>query len=254
VVDFTRDGEFLTRFAGGFQPGYMQINSPGGTVENVDPTALDPKARVFPANTGRLSVLMPAGPAAWGGLKPGYDGQLLIIINDDPNGFGLTLNEEDTSSSPAWRFAGSATIASDFALQLVYNANNVNRWRIISLVQSLPPAPAPTYTQGFDVVLAAGANNDVAPGISTSGGFRIRFTAPAGIAQVTGISGPGQPGQPGLLINNDAANLITFLINNAGSFAADRFFGASDLTLQPKASVAIVYDDSLSNWVIVSPT
>lgn len=100
------------------------------------------------------------------------------------------------------------------------------------------------------VALAAGANNDLNPGGAWPTGYgRLILTAPSGTANVTGIAA-GVDNQWLLVTNADSTNTITLNALNVGSAVGNRLLYVADLVLPPGASVLLVYDATLGEWLI----
>jgi hypothetical protein len=99
------------------------------------------------------------------------------------------------------------------------------------------------------VVLAAGANNNIAP--ATPYG-RIDLDSSAGVANVTGIVA-GTDGQVATLRNKPGGNAVTLNNLNAGSLAANQLSGpaGNDVVLPAGTALTIVYyAGSIKLWVL----
>jgi hypothetical protein len=96
---------------------------------------------------------------------------------------------------------------------------------------------------------AAGANNDVDPGLPGIPA-RLYVTLPNGAANWTGMKASSD-GQIVQIINGDAANTLTLNSQNAGSQSANQFLGPADIVLTPGDSAIAVYTKrTLNKWVL----
>lgn len=99
--------------------------------------------------------------------------------------------------------------------------------------------------------LSAGAHNDYDPGVAISTINRIEIDPNAGDASLTGLLA-GLDGQLMLITNTDAVNNLTLSNQDAGSAAANRFFGVASLTIPAGGSALCCYDGIVLNrWVML---
>lgn len=117
---------------------------------------------------------------------------------------------------------------------------------------------APTFQAGagiipdyFAVALAAGATNNLNPGIGwpPSSGSRLDLDTSAGAATVTGLVAAND----GIivLIRNTGANTLTLASANAGSSAANQFLFVADLELAQYGSAwAVYYGQGIDRWIL----
>jgi hypothetical protein len=97
----------------------------------------------------------------------------------------------------------------------------------------------------------AGAQNNVAPAGFGAGVGRVALTLPSGNANWTGLTA-GTDGQQLIITNKDAANTLTLNVANAGSLAANQFFGSADYAIPPGNSLSLCYyAGSVNQWVII---
>lgn len=78
-----------------------------------------------------------------------------------------------------------------------------------------------------------------------------RVTPPSGGASVTGVSSSSTyDNQTVVVINDSATDSVTFPHDNAGSTAANRFYGAGagDFTLLPLERALMTYDVTTARW------
>jgi len=100
------------------------------------------------------------------------------------------------------------------------------------------------------VVLAAGANNNIAP--ATPYG-RVDLDSSAGVANVTGMLA-GTDGQVSTIRNKPGGNEVTLNNTNAGSAAANQFSGpgGNDVDLPAGTAIgAVYYGGTIKQWVLI---
>lgn len=95
----------------------------------------------------------------------------------------------------------------------------------------------------------AGAQADVNPPLPNAN-TRLLVTLAGGAAQWSGMLA-GTDGQAVLIFNGDPANNLTLQNQNAGSLAANRFWGPADVILPPGAALLVVYTaQGISRWLM----
>lgn len=95
--------------------------------------------------------------------------------------------------------------------------------------------------------LSAGQNDNL--NVDLSSAARLELT-PAGDADLTGLDG-GEDGKLVHIVNVDAANVITILVESLGSDAENRFANNGDLILPPFCGALFIYYSSIQRWVKV---
>jgi sugar/nucleoside kinase (ribokinase family) len=127
---------------------------------------------------------------------------------------------------------------------------------LVMLVQSgvSRQAPASAFlaavvTLGAEqvVVATAGTMNNVV--IDVASVSRVLVDTSAGDVIFTGMTA-GTDGQL-MVVTNGAANLLTLADENAGSLAANRYYGVTDISLPPRGSQLLSYSGTLFKWVMV---
>jgi hypothetical protein len=111
------------------------------------------------------------------------------------------------------------------------------------------PTAAPS-TALSTVVLAAGANNNIAP--ATPYG-RVDLDSTAGAANVTGLVA-GSDGQVITIRNKPGGNDVILNNANAGSAAANQFSGpgGNDVDLPAGTAVgAVYYGGTIKQWILI---
>jgi hypothetical protein len=117
---------------------------------------------------------------------------------------------------------------------------------VLTYVDATPSLEATFKTTGeLQVVLAAGANNDVA--ISTA--LLVYITGPAGAFNITGLSG-GYAGRRAFLYNTTGSNM-TITNESGGSIAANRIRELANTVTSGTGIVELVYSALASRWIVV---
>lgn len=116
---------------------------------------------------------------------------------------------------------------------------------------SLAPGLSLVGNSSARVVLAAGANNNLAPASFNSGTGRLELNSTAGVANITGLMA-GFDGQR-VILRNIGANTVTLNLLNAGSAAANQFNGVADTAIAANQAIEIMYyGETILKWIIVN--
>jgi hypothetical protein len=117
---------------------------------------------------------------------------------------------------------------------------------VLTYVDATPSLAATLKTTGeLQVVLAAGANNDVA--ISTA--LLIYITGPVGAFNITGLSG-GYAGRGVFLYNTTGSNM-TITNESGASIAANRIRELANTVTSGTGIVELIYSALASRWIVV---
>jgi len=180
-------------------------------------------------------------------------GALTIRWLKNDSVFVATLVDQSGASSAANRFnlgGANLTLAAGLSAGFVYNGLTA-RWDLFTVGGNAAAPPSGSviaFGPAATFVTVAGDNNDVTPAPVISTINRIKFNTAAGAATVTGIAA-GSDGQ-GLLVTNTGANDLTLAVENAGSAAVNRLYGIGDLVMPQFNSQLLVYDATLTRWLI----
>jgi hypothetical protein len=120
---------------------------------------------------------------------------------------------------------------------------------------SVGPGGSGTLSGNVSAALGSTPQNNVSPGSGFPTGInRVKFNPDSAgtTVVVTGLVA-GTDGQICLITNSGATQSLTLSYQDAGSTAANRFYGSgSSRTVAPGSTVMCEYDGSISNWVVVS--
>lgn len=180
-------------------------------------------------------------------------GALVLRWLKNDSAFTCTLVEQSAASSAANRFnlyGADLTLAAGASAGFIYNGLTA-RWDLFTVSgnASAPPAGAViAFGPATTFVAVAGNNDDVTPVPAVSSINRLKVDTTAGAATFTGLLA-GADGQA-VLITNTTANDLTLAVENAGSAAANRFYGIGDLVMPQFNSQLLIYDATLARWLI----
>jgi hypothetical protein len=254
----------------------------GATLYDGVPVALTGNTNNLTVNpdTFSLLLLLPLVALSLTGIKHSQSNRVIVVANIGK--VNITLKNASGSSDPdaQMNLGGADIVLAPNAVVVLLSLTRAAGWVLISTstsptapggtgtvtaVSAVVPddftvnvatpttTPAITITHGvvLPTVLAAGATNNLNPG----GPFpvsidRVDFDTTAGDANVTGLVA-GQDGQR-IIARNIGANNLTLNNEDAGSAAANRFSGASDLILTAGGAATLVYyAGSVAKWVLV---
>lgn len=206
------------------------------------------------------------GSCSLTGFSGGYNGRLLLLVNESVGSGTITLSHL-TGSAAGNQLVGLAgsnqTISYEGGALLRYDGAS-SKWRLVAVDTAVftaaitasgglssnsttTLAAAVSFTNTNNPASLSGTTNDWAPTTA----FRQRIAASAA-ATITGFSpGVGSSGRLNWFQNLSAFN-ITLTHEGAGSTAANRFTcpRSVDLVIPPNGNAYVIYDTTTSRWIV----